>query len=63
MKIRVEYDERRSMTAIIEAESIEEVEQEWAQRYGSALVDEIEETAMECDGGVIWDSVEFEVVK
>lgn len=63
MRIRVRYDERTTREAIVEADSLADVQAEWALRYGSGVVDEIEEHSVEIDGGILWGSVEIEEVE
>ena len=63
MKIRVEWEEHRTMVSDIEADSVEEVQAEWELRYGSGMVDRIEAFGSEIDGGIDWDSVKIKEVK
>ena len=62
MKIRVEWDEHRTMVSDIEADSVEQVQSEWELRYGSGMVDSIEADSVEIDGGIDWDSVKIKAL-
>lgn len=62
MKIRIEWNEATRMVADIEADSVAEVEEAWEMRYGSDLVDQIEDLGVEIDGGIIWESVTIKEV-
>lgn len=59
MRVIVEFNEHTVRRAEIEADSVEAVEQEWELQYDSVLVDEIENNAIEVDGGIDWNSVEI----
>jgi hypothetical protein len=59
MKVKVRFFEFTVREAVIDAASVEAVEAEWARGYDSELVDEIEDTATEIDGGILWDSAEI----
>ena len=57
MKFRVQWTENRRMEAEVEADSLDELQEAWSQRYDSELLDEIEDMGVEIDGGIDWDSV------
>lgn len=57
MRVRVEWCENRRMQAEIEADSVEEVRENWDMGYESGMVDEIESLGVEIDGGIEWDTM------
>lgn len=63
MKVRIEFYEHSRRECVIEAESVEEVRENWALGYDSGMVDEIEAQAVEIDGGIDWASATIEAAR
>lgn len=62
MRVRVEFNENTRRACDMEwADTIEELAENWDMGYDSGVVDDIERDAIEVDGGIDWNSVEFYV--
>lgn len=57
---QVEYEEHARRRAVIEADSLGQIEDEWGDQYDSVLVDRIEGASTEIEGGILWDSLQIE---